>query len=519
MTEPTDDRDVSTIMQVATIEPTDEFRTALAHRIRADLATRDAPVGPGRDSNRLGRRGRVLLAAAAIVILVTGLVIVTGRSDDATVELDPAGELDPDALRGDDLFDELEGRRWLALERYDDPSPTVLTSDVSFTGSAEDPEIVAHDGCNAYGGTFTLAGAAIGAAEFTAEGEACDVDVLTLGAGQLIELLPGADSFVLRADDGTQIAGFTDLATLSPATDDDLTADWRVDELETVDFTDTGRVVTAGCPRFLTWDDLGDGVVVRLDPDHTACPGATDDGGPSELSRVISEIRDLTTAGAAVFRSPAGLVLVGELGAIELRTLPTVEVRPDQVTIAAGALFGIEPGVGVSPDDVIDAVEPVLGAPDQDTGWLDRRNLDVPIQTCGLNDYREIAWGDLVTGFWGSGSRSVLLFWSVGDRRITGVNTPESELAAPTEPSGVTTEDGVGIGDAIDAIPDRFNVTRFDLGTNDARFDPGTDVQLVSVGSRNPRATGDNLEPAGRAGGYLVIDGTVAAFGATAIDC
>jgi hypothetical protein len=518
MTEPTDDRDVSTIMQDATIEPPDDFRTSLADRIHADLATPDAPASAGRDSTGLGRRGRVLLAAAAIVILIAGLVFVTGRSNDGTVELDPAGDLDPDALRGDDLFDELEGRRWLALERFDDPSPTVLTSDVTFTGSAASPEIVGHDGCNAYGGTFTLPGASIEDASLSAEGEACDVDVLTLEAGQQIELLPDADSFVLRADDGTQIARFTDLATLIPATADDLPGVWLVDDLERVEFTFAGRGIVTLC-TWLTWEERGDGVVVRLDTELDGCSDVEGRDGLRKPSRVTDEIRELTTDGANVYRSPAGLLLVGELGAIELRTLPTVEARLDQVTIAAGALFGIEPGAGVSPDDVIEAVEPFLGAPDQDTGWVDHRNLAAPIQTCGLNNYREIAWGDLVTGFWGTGTRSVLLFWSVGDRRIIGVTTPESELTPSIEPSGLMTEHGVGIGDPIDAIPDRFNITRTDWGTSDERFDPGTDVQLVSVASQNPRATGGNLEPASRSGGYLVIDGTVAGFGAADFQC
>lgn len=113
----------------------------------------------------------------------------------------------------------------------------------------------------------------------------------------------------------------------------------------------------------------------------------------------------------------------------------------------------------------------------------------------------------------------MLLFWSVGDRRIIAVSTPESELATPTEPSGVTTEHGVGIGDPIDAIPDRFNINRFDAGATDPRFDPGADVQRVNVASRNPQAIGSNLEPAGRGGSYLVIDGTVAGFGAAAPNC
>jgi hypothetical protein len=192
---------------------------------------------------------------------------------------------------------------------------------------------------------------------------------------------------------------------------------------------------------------------------------------------------------------------------------------PSGVTIETGALFGIGPRLGVTPDAVIEAVQPVLGAPDHDTGWLDGNDIGVGnvIETCGLNDDREIVRGDLVTGFWGTGSRTVLLYWYVGDRRVVGLNTVDAQFPPSTTGSGLTTEHGVGIGDAIDAIPDRFNIVRRAWALADSRTGETFDRTLVMARSANPAATG--LEPSVRGGQYLAIDGRVVAFGSEAPEC
>lgn len=513
MTTPTDDRDVASIVQAATVEPSDEFRRALAARIRSRPSDDDVHLRSAADAARGHQATWAVLAAAAVVALIVGVVLVTGRSDDGAVELVPA-ETDPTSasvvgsvgLAGDELFAELEGRRWLALERFDDPSPTVLTSDVTFVGSVDRPEIVAHDGCNAYGGTFRFDGTTIVGADIAGEAESCEVDVIALGDGQQIELFADASTFVLQADDGTPLARFTDVDSLVPATAAELPGVRHVDPLEAVEFIPSGLGTANLCTR-LTWEERDDRVVVDL---HSTC-----DGGPLEPSRVAIEIRDITTGGAEVLTTPAGVVLVGERGAIELRDLPIAEIRDDGITIAAGALFGIQPGLGVTPDELIEAVEPVLGAPDQDTGWLDHRNDGPPIQTCGLNDFREIAWGDLVAGFWGSGSRTVLLYWYVGDERVVQSNTPESELTEPTVASDLITEQGVGVGDDADAIPDRFNVVRGE----GIEVSPGDTIEFVTVATRNPDSTFDNLASPTLGGVYLIVDDTVVGFGAGILVC
>lgn len=514
MTQPTDDRDVASIVLAANVEPSDEFRRELAARIRSRSSDDDVHLRPAAEAARGHRWTWTLLAAATIVALIVGVVFVAGRSDDGAVELVPA-ETDPApvtgsaGLAGDELFAELEGRRWLALERVDDPSPTVLTSDVTFIGSADRPVIVAHDGCNVYGGTFRFDGTTIVDVDIAGEGESCEVDVLALGDGQQIELFTDGSSFLLLDPDGAPIARFTALDTLDQASAADMPGLRHLDRLEAVEFTDTGRGV-ALC-TLLAWESLGDRVVVTLpDPDATNCGAAG-----FERSPVATKLRDLTTDGAEVLITPNGLLLVGDLGAIELRDLPIVAIDPDRVTIAAGALFGVRPGLGVTPDRLIEAVDPMLGAPDQDTGWIDRRNDGPPTQTCGLNDFREIAWGDLVAGFWGSGSRTVLLYWYVGDERVVQSNTPESELTEPTVASNLITEQGVGIGDDADAIPDRFNVVRGE----GIEVSPGDTIEFVIVATRNPDSTFDNLASPTLGGVYLIVDDTVVGFGAGILVC
>lgn len=463
----------------------------------------------------------MLVAAAAAVAIVVGAVVAT-RTRDGSVELVPSDDVGAAALGGEDLVAELAGRRWVALERFDDPSPTVLTSDVLFTGTADSLELVGHDGCNDYGGPFSFDGSSVVSSGFESETDECDADVLAIESGHRIELTSGDTTFSLRSDDGRVIAQFTDYDTLELAEPEIMPYGWYADDLEFVEFTATGRGIAMFC-TVLAWEDQGDRIVVTMpDPDDHRCSGFEDENGEIDFSTVATELRELTTKGAEVRRIPTGLMLAGERGAIQLLALPAAEVDPTGVTIAAGALFGVEPGVGVTPDALIDAAAPVLGTPDDDTGWLDRRSSGDAnrIQTCGLNEYREIRWGDLVAGFRGSGSRTVLMFWYVGDPRTIGMITPDIDRPRVSGPSGLTTEHGVGVGDPIDDLPDRINISRVDWDAgNDARFDESDAIVSVTVISANPRKTPSNLEPGILGGSYLSIDGTVVGFGAETTSC
>lgn len=277
----------------------------------------------------------LLAAAAKVVVGLVGVVLVVATSDDTPTAIAPAPDtagpatgVPTGALAGDALLDELSGRRWVALERFDDPSPTARTPEFTVTSSSGAPFVDGFDGCNTYGGTFQLDDATVEGGEIASTTVGCDVE--TLGFGGTIELVPDAGTLLLSDLDGSPLARFHDLAQLPPASADDMPYTFFGDDLDSVafGFLGDGR---AGCTR-IGWEESTDGVRIEL-----------------------LEILD----GCSFEDGPLG----GWLAAI-------VEPDPDGVTLAAGAIFGVEPGLGTGPDDVLDEVVPRLGQPDADSGWL-----------------------------------------------------------------------------------------------------------------------------------------------------
>lgn len=196
--------------------------------------------------------------------------------------------------------------------------------------------------------------------------------------------------------------------------------------------------------------------------------------------------------------------------------LPNVEIDPDGITIAAGAIFGLVPGSAVSADDVLAAVTPRLGEPDVDSGWLPAKRL--PCE--GLTEYRELWWGDLSFGLWETGSRTYLQHWSVGDRRFGLFPVPDVDAPTDPTPTGLATEAGVRVGDPLGAIPVQPNVRIEAWPDNDGDpFQSDEAVLQVWVSSANPEYRPSGLAPESRSGRYLVIGSSVAAFGAESYSC
>ncbi len=477
----------------------------------------------GPETTRSGTSGtsRWLLAAAATVVVgLVGVVLVVATSDDTPTAIAPgpdtAGPVTgapTDALAGDALLDELSGRRWVALERFDDPSPTARTPEFTVTNSDGGASVEGFDGCNTYGGAFRLDGATVVGGEIESTTIGCHVE--TLGVGGSIELLPDADTLLLSDLDGSPLARFHDLAQLPPASADDMPYTFFGDDLDSVGFyvSEVGR---AGCTR-IGWEESTDGV--RIELLEIMESGCSIDGGP--LGGWLAAIAE---PGAEAFVTPDGILIANASSTLQLWRLPVVEPDPDGVTLAAGAIFGIEPGLGTGPDDVLDDVVPRLGQPDADSGWLpaersvaDDGTVTTFVPCLELTEYRELRWGDLSFGFWATGSRTLLQHWAVGDRRIAPFLAPETNLPT-TAPTEIETEDGVGVGDPLTAIPDRFDTARgnFYGGT---QFDPISEVGSVQVVSANPAFTPGSVASPTRGGRYLVIDGTVAAFGAESFSC
>ncbi len=192
--------------------------------------------------------------------------------------------------------------------------------------------------------------------------------------------------------------------------------------------------------------------------------------------------------------------------------MPLVQLDPDGITIAAGAIFGFVPGRGTGPDEVLPVVNDRLGPPDHDTGWIDVNTVYIPC--AGLTNYREIWWGDLSMGFWGLGSGTYFHFWNVGDRELMMFILPEVDVPSPTRTTGLSTEHGISIGDLIGDVVDLPNAVSNDLPTQNQ------DASLITnVVSTVPGADPASINPTSRSGSYLSDDGEVIAFGGESLTC
>lgn len=457
------------------------------------------------DAGQRGGASRWLLATAAtLVVGLVGVVLVMATSDDEPAAITSAPVIT--ALTGDALLDELSGRRWVALERFDDPSPTARTPEFTVMRSSTGATVDGFDGCNTYGGSFELDGATVKGGEFTSTTVDCDVDTLRFAGS--IELLPDAATLELLDADGEPLARFHDLAQLTPASADDMPFTFFLDGLESMGFGVSGVGFTR-CTR-VSWDDTDDGVEVAL-LETDACNPALSRGVASDW------LADVTRNGADALLTPDGLLLASGDSTLQLRRLEAVEPDPDGVTLAAGAVFGFQPGSSTSVDDVLAALVPRFGEPDVDSGWIPaERSVDDDgyVTVYGpcreLTDYRELWWGDLSFGFWATGSRSLLHFWKVGDPQIRPFLVPDVEVGSAT-PTGLTTEDGVGVGDPATSIPDRFDVSDQEAFFG---FDPSGEPEIVTVLSANPAYRGGGVAFATIGGLYVVVDGVVIGFGA-----
>ncbi len=467
-----------------------------------------------------GRRGWLLAAAATVIVAVGGVALVVATADDSPTSvsgpptLPTAPEVSP--LTGEALIDELADRRWVALDRFDDPSPTARTPEFTVTSASGGALVEGFDGCFTFRGSAGLDQETLDSDTISFGTQSCESDALDSGArldllDGSIELLPDAPTLVLVDPDGAPLARFHDLERLDPASAGDMPFTFFVDDLEPITFTVSGVGFTQ-CTR-VGWEDTDTGVRVDL-LETDACNLALSDGLASGW------LADATENGADVLLAPDGILLADDSSVLYLRRLDVVEPDPDGITLAAGAAYGFQPGLGTGPDDVLDALVPRFGPPDFDSGLLPaERNVDddgnvIVYSMCGDRaEYRELWWGDLSFGFWIDGSRTFLHYWKVGDERITAFLVPDVEVG-PVTPTGLTTEDDVGVGDPVTSIPDRF-----DVSDSVRSYGPGNDPVIFSVLSANPESTPGSVVSPTIGGLYVVVDGEVIGFGAESFTC
>ncbi len=120
------------------------------------------------------------------------------------------------------------------------------------------------------------------------------------------------------------------------------------------------------------------------------------------------------------------------------------------------SLFGFQFATTIDPDLLSPTIDPVLGPPDIDTGWLP---MPPTLACTGADQYRSILWADARFVLNGTDTNSdgeldsvILAAWSVGDAPLT-FSPP---LTAPiTQASGLTDPGGLGIGSPKSAIAER----------------------------------------------------------------
>jgi hypothetical protein len=101
---------------------------------------------------------------------------------------------------------------------------------------------------------------------------------------------------------------------------------------------------------------------------------------------------------------------------------------------------------GAESDGVLAYVESVLGPPTGDTGWVTA--FDSPFGVCPGSQVRGVRWYDLV-----------LLFSDVSDVSSSGQHLFHFQYGGtdgPTQPAGITTASGLGIGDSVTRVRELY---------------------------------------------------------------
>ncbi len=429
------------------------------------------------------------------------------RDDETSATIPPPGEtdsdgdfarLDPDALTDLALADALVGRQWIQVERFDQPVPTSVSATIDVVGSASSLEVNGHDHRRQRHHSRS------------ADRLDCGYETLALSSGQRIQVVPGVSTFDLFDETGDAIARFADVDTLEPATVDDLPGTWLLDGGHAISLTDFGTGLTP-CMQ-LRWE-LDDGRLTTDTFEFGLCP---EPGQRSPEDEVIALADELLDTGSEVRRVGADLLVIRERRAVTLRALPEVDVDPNGITLAAGTAFGIAPGLGVDPEAAVATVTGAVGAPTDESGWIDPATLladgeprGVPLAR-NLSEYRLVRWGDLEFSFARTGSRTALAYWSVGSSELLRSGAPTAADGWPErEPSDLATEHGVRVGDPRDSLPDGLGVRTQALRDTDPAAPPQLMVSVVSHAEARPLSD----DPMIRGGLYDVIGDEVVGFG------
>lgn len=441
-------------------------------RITVDDGRDDGGVegGPGEVDRR---RDRIAIVGVLLLSLVGVVALIVLIGDD------PLRPIPDDAL----------DRTWVAVERSERPPRAVAPVYVATAGE-RGVVLTGSDGCSPVEIEIVGTGGVIDEVDPGDEpARPCPEGGTPFTWRPGDEIVAGPDELDIVRE-GTVIARFVALDSLTPAETDDLGGAWMIDRGRGLASTptpidvqlDLGVLCLGGPGRRPTWS-ADDGRLVVDGLGSEDCEVIEGFDVNRDIERFLLEPTRVWHIGdALLFTHPDAALLI--------RPWPVGSPDPSGIDVASGTAFGIRPGVGVATDDVLDAVGDVLGDPTFDSGWVDLPSRGWA--PCGGTEdfYRMLWWGDLSFAFWRTGARTFLEDWTIGDlpfwRIVPGVDAAIAPGAV--DPSGLRTEIGLTVGDP----PDRLD--GLDVGYTEFA---GDNAGYYAVGS-----------PAG-GGAYVVRDGRI----------
>lgn len=164
---------------------------------------------------------------------------------------------------------------------------------------------------------------------------------------------------------------------------------------------------------FVGLDDGDEEVAVGGSPSPTATPRDGDEGDDGSVTPSPTATREPTPTSEAVVLGPRGLKAVS---------------------------------FGATPSEAVEALRAHLGAPDEDTGWVDAHTS--PFGVCPGDEVRGVRWATLFVLFtdgdtsWTSGSTTTRHFFGFSDNEAHGDG-------AVGEPHPLRTSQGIGRGSTV----------------------------------------------------------------------
>ena len=116
---------------------------------------------------------------------------------------------------------------------------------------------------------------------------------------------------------------------------------------------------------------------------------------------------------------------------------------------ATPSIFGHAALTEVDESALVDEVSEALGDADADTGWLP---MPSAYACTGVSEYRSLLWDDIryvLARRDANPATTYLSAWTIGD---TALAFSPSLAAEITESSGITTDDGIGLGTSADEL-------------------------------------------------------------------